>query len=124
MKEHWNEIYYEEPEMCLYPQLQLEMGKLLIRMINEGKGIVATTHSDIIIQHINNMCKIFEIGISQELMKKYSLTEKGIISAKDDDTFSAVERIPFEDGTFHVQTFTDALMNILEQTTEFQNFEG
>lgn len=126
------EICYEEPEMCLHPQLQLEMGKLLIRMINEGKGIVATTHSDIIIQHINNMCKIFDMGISQELIEKYGLTKKDIISAKDvaiyqlkdDDTFSSVERIPFEDGTFHVQTFTDALMNILEQTTEIQNFEG
>ena len=44
--------------MCLHPQLQYQMARLIIRMVNSGINIVASTHSDIIIQHINNMCQL------------------------------------------------------------------
>lgn len=52
-------ICYEEPEMCLHPRLQQEMGQLLVRLVNSGLYMVATTHSDILMQHINNMCRFY-----------------------------------------------------------------
>ena len=55
-------ICYEEPEMCLHPQLQLQMAKLLVRMVSAGITIVATTHSDIILQYINNACVLSSLG--------------------------------------------------------------
>lgn len=128
----FHEICYEEPEMCLHPQLQAEMGKLLIRLVNEGKHVVATTHSDIILQHVNNMCRAANAGLSEELMEKFSLGKKDLISAdktaiyqfRDEGAYSTVESVPFENEAFHVPTFTDALMGILEQTTEIQDYEG
>lgn len=50
----------EEPEIALHPALQREMARLLVRMKNEGIPIFVTTHSDIILQHINNMIKLSE----------------------------------------------------------------
>ena len=44
--------------MCLHPQLQYKMGKMIGRIVNSGIGMVITTHIDIIVQHINNMIKL------------------------------------------------------------------
>lgn len=48
----------EEPEISLHPQLQWQMARVLIRLENEGVPVFATTHSDIILQHLNNMIKL------------------------------------------------------------------
>ena len=124
-------ICYEEPEMCLNPKLQQEMGRLLIRLVSHGICMIATTHSDIIVQHINNMCQIKEMGCPEELMKKLSLSAEDVIGIQDiaiyqfhdrgDD--SVVEKLTPENGEFRVKTFSNALMELLTQTTEVQDFE-
>ena len=124
-------ICYEEPEMCLHPKLQQEMGRLLIRLVSHGICMIATTHSDIIVQHINNMCQIKEMGCPEELMKKLSLSAEDVIGIQDiaiyqfqdrgDD--SVVEKLTPENGEFRVKTFSNALMELLTQTTEVQDFE-
>lgn len=125
-------ICYEEPEMCLHPGLQKEMGKLLVRLVNHGLSMIATTHSDIIVQHINNMCRLKEMGASGELLENLDLTEEDVISLEevsiyqftDLGEYSAVEKLIPVDGQFQVRTFSNALMEILEQTSEIQDFEG
>lgn len=125
-------LCYEEPEMCLHPRLQQEMGKLLIRLVNSGMHLIVTTHSDIIIQHINNMCRLKEMNSPKELMEKLELTEKDVIDLQEIRIYqftdlgacSLVEKVIPEEGEFPVKTFSNALMKILEQTTEVQDFEG
>lgn len=125
-------ICYEEPEMCLHPGLQQEMGKLLVRLVNQGLSMIATTHSDIIVQHINNMCRLKEMDSSGELLEKLGLTEEDAISLEDVviyqftdlGEYSTVEKLIPIDGQFQVRTFSNALMGILEQTSEIQDFEG
>ena len=51
-------LFMEEPEMSLHPELQQQIARLFIKMINNSKQIFITTHSDTIIQHINNMIKL------------------------------------------------------------------
>ncbi len=122
-------ICYEEPEMCLHPGLQQEMGKLLVRLVNHGLSMIATTHSDIIVQHINNMCRLKEMDASGELLEKLGLTEEDVISLEkvsiyqftDLGEYSAVEKLIPIDGQFQVRTFSNALMEILEQTSEIQS---
>lgn len=131
-KRNINAVCYEEPEMCLHPQLQQEMGRLLIRLVNSGISMVATTHSDIIIQHINNMCRVNRMGDPEVLMEKLGLAPEDLIGVQDVALYqftdqgncSAVEQVAPEDGEFRVGTFTNALMKILELTTEVQDFEG
>ncbi|MBW5389958.1 AAA family ATPase, partial [Brachyspira hampsonii] len=51
-------LLMEEPEISLHPKLQQQLTRLFIKLINSGINVMITTHSDIIIQHINNMIKL------------------------------------------------------------------
>lgn len=122
-------LCYEEPEMCLHPQLQYEMGKVLIRIVNSGVNIIVTTHSDIIMQHINNMCRLSSIKERKELLERFNLIDDDLINTsqvavyqlKDCGNYSTVEEIKPNKNGFEIPTFYDALMSILEQTTDIQD---
>lgn len=109
----------------------LEEGKLLIRLVNSGIAMIAATHSDIIIQHINNMCRLKILGVPRQLMEKLELSEQDVIDLDkiavyqftDQGEYSKVQKVIPEDGEFQVETFSSALMQILEQTSEVQDFE-
>ena len=73
-------FYYEEPEMCLHPQLQSKMGKIIGRIVNSGIGMVITTHSDIIMQHINNMIKLAKREDCQDICEKLGYTQLDLLS--------------------------------------------
>lgn len=119
-------LCYEEPEMCLHPQLQLQMARLLIRMVNAGISIAATTHSDIIIQHINNMCELNKLAENEEALKKLDLSKEDLIDSKsvavyqlaDRGASTEVERILPKNGKFEVSSFMRALEKILYQTMD------
>ncbi len=125
-------ICYEEPEMCLHPRLQQEMGKLLIRLVNQGLNMVATTHSDILVQHINNMCRVKVLGSPKELLERLELSEEDAIDIQDVaiyqftdlGEYSIVEKLIPEDGEFQVKTFYNALTEILEYTSGVHDYEG
>ncbi len=124
-------ICYEEPEMCLHPQLQLKMAKLLVRMVSAGITIVATTHSDIILQYINNACVLSSLGKPRKLLSTLELTEEDCISVKDvavyqlkdQGAYSEVRELEATDNGFEVPTFKIALQDILSQTSEIYTYE-
>nr|WP_297939485.1 AAA family ATPase [uncultured Lachnoclostridium sp.] len=125
------QLCYEEPEMCLHPELQLQMARILIQLANLKTNVIATTHSDIILQHVNNMCRLAEIEKPDELMERYGLTKDDCIRFQDVSVYqftnkgdySTVKELkPNEDG-FHIPTFSNALLNILEQTTDIQEYK-
>jgi hypothetical protein len=126
-----SEIFYEEPETCLHPQLQLYMGRLLVRMVNSGINIMATTHSDIIIQHINNMCKLYELGTPCELLEELGLNKIDSIDKNniaiyqfcDLGASSKVKRIRYTEGGFAIPSFQETLLNVLGQTSRIQDYE-
>ena len=61
-------IFYEEPEIGLHPQLQKAMGRVLCRIVNSGINVCMTTHSDLIIQHINNMIALNNNSENEEFV--------------------------------------------------------
>ena len=111
------------------------MGKLLIRLVNNDINIITTTHSDIILQHVNNMCRAFrlanadESGQVKEKLNQFELIKEDLIDINqvavyqltDHGSFSTVEEIEPEKDGFYVPTFSNALMSILEQTTEIND---
>ncbi|RGZ17736.1 hypothetical protein DXA03_09280 [Agathobacter rectalis] len=111
--------------MCLHPQLQYQMARLIIRMVNSGINIVASTHSDIIIQHINNMCQLNghydenrailnQMGLySDDLI---SIDEISIYQFTDISGKTKVEKIVPDNNQFRVHSFSNALNNLLNQT--------
>lgn len=121
-------LFYEEPEMCLHPQLQQQMGRLLIRMANAGLLVIITTHSDTILQHFNNMIKLSSLANRKELQKKFGYSDKDLLSGKDIKIYQLRDHGSFTKITalkpgkygFEIPTFNDALDKLLEEVYAFQ----
>jgi len=70
-------LIIEEPEAHLHPQAQIEMARFLVLLVNNGANVLVTTHSDYIMDEINNCIKLFGIEEKKRnlLLKKYGLAE-------------------------------------------------
>ena len=119
-----NALFYEEPEMCLHPALQKKMGQLLVRLVNAGVNITATTHSDIILQHINNM-----IRLKGQEKPSLAYDESDMIFS---DKVRVYQFTNLKDGTtdvielecgnngFIIPSFNHALDEIFDETMQIQ----
>jgi len=72
---------YEEPEMCLHPELQWKMARVLVKMVNAGITVWVSTHSDVIIQHVNNMIKLSNRLDSEQLREGLKYDQDDVISS-------------------------------------------
>lgn len=127
-------ICYEEPEMCLHPQLQYQMSRLLIRLVNEGVGVITTTHSDIIVQHINNMCRLSSTADNEKkaafISDNLQIDEADLIDESkvavyqftDHCDYAEVSEIPVTEHEFKVPTFYKALGTLFNFSEEIFDF--
>lgn len=122
-------FYYEEPEMCLHPQLQHKMGKFICRAVNSKISMIITTHSDIIIQHINNMIKLTQRENQNDIYDELSYTERDLLSCNQVRIYqfrvtrkgkTEVTELKCGADGFVVPTFNDALMEIMEEAYKIQ----
>lgn len=122
-------FFYEEPEMCLHPQLQQKMGKIICEMVNAGTEMVITTHSDIILQHINNMIRLTDHPDCLNLCKMYGYGEEDLLRAGQvkvyqlqttSDGMTEITELPCGENGFIVPTFNDALDKIINEGYEIQ----
>jgi len=120
----------EEPEMALHPELQRRMAQVLIRLSNLFDSVLVTTHSDLIVQHVNNMIKLTHREDGQELAREHGYTDEDIISADrvrmyqfkaEANHQTAVERLDSDHNGFPVPTFGDALRSIRKDVIAFYN---
>ena len=47
-------LIFEEPETGLHPQAQRDIADIMVRLVNEGVFVLATTHSDTVLEQIGN----------------------------------------------------------------------
>ncbi len=120
-------LFYEEPEMCLHPALQKRMGQVLARMVNAGIDVTATTHSDIILQHMNNMIRLSRM---QKNPKDYGYETEDLIAPEKvrvyqmsvcKDGMTEVKELPCGENGFAVPTFNDALDELMEDVIQIQS---
>ena len=126
---NFNAMIIEEPEAHLHPELQQKMARLLINMMNLGIPVWITTHSDTILQHINNMMKLKNHVRSSELQKEYGYRKEDLLSREDVQMYQFV---PDSNGKTHLEaleatkygfvvpTFNNALEKIVEEVYAFQ----
>lgn len=120
-------LFIEEPEMSLHLELQQMMARALIKLANAGMPVIAATHSDTILQHVNNMIKLHNLPAArkQTLMERFQLDADDPISADkismyqfdvQDNGKTVVQALKCGDYGFEVPTFYDPLETLLEQT--------
>ena len=121
----------EEPEMSLHPELQRSMAQILIRLTKLPVSVLVTTHSDTIIQHVNNMIKLANRRDGRELANEHGYTDDDIISAEQVRMYqfdtelkshrTVVKKLEADVNGFAVPTFGDALRNLRNDVVAFYN---
>jgi hypothetical protein len=121
----------EEPEMSLHPELQCRMAQVLIRLSKILHSVLATTHSDLIVQHVNNMIKLSCREDGKELAREHGYTDDDMISADkvrmyqfDTEQTShqtVVRKLESDANGFAVPTFGNALRTLRNNVVTFYN---
>lgn len=128
-KRYVDALFYEEPEMCLHPQLQQKMGRVLCKMVNAGVQMNITTHSDIILQHVNNMIRLSGREDREEICHQLGYTARDLLSPQKVKVYqlkavaggkTKVEELNCGENGFAVPTFNDALDRIMDEAYVIQ----
>lgn len=128
-KRYVDALFYEEPEMCLHPQLQQKMGRVLCKTVNAGVQMNVTTHSDIILQHVNNMIRLSGREDREEICHQLGYTARDLLSPQKVKVYqlkavaggkTKVEELSCGENGFAVPTFNDALDRIMDEAYVIQ----
>jgi predicted ATPase len=126
----------EEIEAYLHPKMQLVIAQAVIRLMNSGKPVWFTTHSDLVVQHINNMMKLNNSNDKKRLMEKYGYKKEDLLKTEDvrlyqfnvENNFTTIEEIEATEYGFRTPTFNtvlDDLMNLTHDIDEgFDSVDG
>lgn len=123
-------LLFEEPEISLHLQLQWQVARVLIRLSNMGLPVFVTTHSDLIIRHINNMIKANEMENRETFLGQSEYGKDDLLSREDirvyqfevqENQMTNVHRLPCGDYGFEAMTFYN---NLEKMNTEIEQIEN
>lgn len=72
-------IMYDEIETCQHPTKQIQLARLIIRMLNSGYKMIVSSHSDTMVTAINNLITLSYKERKSELLDKLNYTEEDIL---------------------------------------------
>ena len=73
-------LMIDEPELNLHPANQRRMARLFVRLIKAGIKVFVTTHSDYLIQELNNLIVLGnKFDNRNKIMKKYGYSEDDVL---------------------------------------------
>ena len=128
-KAYLNMLFYEEPEICLHPQLQQKIARVICRLVNSQLDMVVTTHSDIILQHINNMLALSGREDREEICQVLNYFPEDLLCTEQvrvyqlksgEDKKTEVTELPCGPNGFAIPTFNDALDQIMDEAYVIQ----
>lgn len=123
-------LLIEEPEISLHPQLQWQVARVMIRLLNEGLPIFVTTHSDIILQHINNMIKVAKLEDKEQFLSATEYDEQDILNESDINVYqfcveehqkTQIMKLPCGDYGFEALTFIDTLQKLNKEIRRIED---
>ena len=125
---HFKTIIIEEPETHLDPVLQKRMAQFIVRLMNNKKSVWITTHSDTILQHVNNMLKLAKRPAAErkQLMEQFNYEQVDLLQdrqvrmyqfSKNSEEYdnTVVQELKPQKYGFEVPSFKDPLKQALEQ---------
>lgn len=123
-KKNLQMLFYEEPEMCLHPQLQQKMGRVICQLVNAGLEMMVTTHSDILLQYINNMISLSVRDEAEKIKAQLGYTSCDLLRPEQVKVYqfkvnsrgkTEVEELLCGKNGFSIPTFNDALDKIMDE---------
>ena len=90
-------VFYDEIETCQHPTTQIQIARLLNRMVNVGYRIIVSTHSDTMAVAINCAIALNRIKSSQEELQKIGYEKEDVL--KNPDIVHAYQFIQKDEGT-------------------------
>ncbi|WP_300757428.1 AAA family ATPase [uncultured Brachyspira sp.] len=117
------DLFIEEPELSLHLKLQKQLARVLINLVNKKRNVIISTHSDTILEHINNMAVLHSIDENKksQILKEYSYTEDDTIDIEkiriyqfdtDDNDITTIKELKGERETgFYIETFHKYINN-------------
>ncbi|KYD28508.1 AAA family ATPase [Parageobacillus toebii] len=127
-KTTYRSLFFEEAEAHLHPRVQRILATALVKLVNRGMPVWLTTHSDILLQQINNLMKLYKHPKKEQLMQRYHYTEEDVLNPKkvkayqfhnvDNETIIK-QLVPTENG-FPAETFNKVILELNEETYAFQ----
>lgn len=101
---NYQSIFYDEIEICMHPEKQQELARLLIRLNNTGRRLIVSTHSDTMATKINNLLLLAMSEDSEKelnkKLEKLNLTHADILVNKNVHVYQFINN---SDGTSDVQ---------------------
>lgn len=122
----------EEPEISLHPELQWQIGRVLIRLKNAGVPVFVTSHSDIILQHINNMIKISDLKEKKSFLENAKYEEEDLLKRDEVAVYqfdvkqnqkTQVTKLICGDYGFEAMTFYNTLEKLNQEICEIEDME-
>ncbi|MDF2905957.1 MAG: hypothetical protein K0R34_1278 [Herbinix sp.] len=132
----YNMIFIDEIETSLHPSKQVEMARLLNRLINSGMKLMVSTHSDTMVTKINNLLLVSSVeneNRKNELLNKLELDKLDLLNDKKISVYqfknshngtSNVEELKFDRNTgYEFTLFTDNVIKLYNEASTISEIE-
>lgn len=126
----YRSLIIEEPEAHLHPKMQRIIVQAMARLVNRGLPLWCTTHSDTILQQVNNLIKLYNHKDRKNLMEIFSYEKSDLINPKDikayqfiSDKQTIVKPLKLTQDGFEVPTFNESILSLANETLELSSDE-
>jgi len=106
----------EEPESHLHPKAQIQMAKFIVLLANTGAKVLLTTHSDYILNEINNCIKLNSL----EKENKFKILKEDVSAYlfKNEEAKTTATKLKIDKFGISNDNFDEALDELLDKSNE------